>query len=113
MTLMTWEMLTLLALAAGLAFWYDTLRARETALAAGKALCEREGVQLLDETVSVTALGLGRDANGRLAIRRRYRFEYSDTGNNRREGCVVLLGTRVLEARLEWSGDRTWPQTIH
>ncbi|GIX26824.1 DUF3301 domain-containing protein [Pelomicrobium sp. G1] len=110
---MTWEILAFVVLAAGLVFWYDALRAREAALKAGKALCERAGVQLLDETVSVAALGLGRDADGRLAIRRRYRFEYSDTGNNRREGRIVLLGTRVLEARLEWGGDGPWLQAIH
>lgn len=113
MSTMTWEILVLVVLAAGLVFWYDALRAREAALKAGKALCERAGVQLLDETVSVVALGLDRDADGRLAIRRRYRFEYSDTGDNRRQGRVVLLGTQVLEARLEWRGDGSWPEVIH
>ncbi|PZP49908.1 MAG: DUF3301 domain-containing protein [Azospira oryzae] len=108
---MAWEIIALLALAAGLAFWYDTLRAREAALKVGKSLCQRAGVQLLDETVSVAAWGVGRNFNGRLAIRRRYRFEYSDTGDNRRQGCILLLGTEVLEARLEPDGGRPWPQT--
>ena len=34
--------------------------------------------------------------DGRLLLRRVYNFEYSDTGDNRRNGSVVLLGHRVV-----------------
>jgi hypothetical protein len=40
-----WEAAALLAIGAGLAFWIDSLRARERALAAGRAACERSGLQ--------------------------------------------------------------------
>ncbi len=76
-------------------FWYDGLRALEAARTAGRRACGRAGVQFLDDTVASVKLGLGRDEYGRTALRRIYRFEFSDTGDNRLEGRVVLLGSRV------------------
>jgi hypothetical protein len=96
-----WETAAIVGLAAGIAFWVDSLRARERALAAGRAACERYGLQLLDETVAVSALRLARNAEGRLRLRRVYAFEFSDTGNNRRQGSVVVLGAEVEDLHLE------------
>jgi hypothetical protein len=41
-------------------------------------------------------LKLARDDNGRIQIQRAYDFEYSDTGNNRLKGSIVLLGHRIV-----------------
>ncbi|MDD5330888.1 MAG: DUF3301 domain-containing protein [Sulfuricella sp.] len=94
-------MLLILLLAAVAWFWLDSLRALESARNAGKRACNGAGVQFLDDTVAATALALGRDAQGRMAIRRTYRFEFSDTGDNRREGTLVLLGARVVSVNME------------
>lgn len=96
-----WEAAAILLLALLLVFWVDSLRARERALAAGRAACQRYGVQLLDETVAASALKLARDGEGRLRIRRVFSFEFSDTGNNRRHGSVVILGAEVQDLQLE------------
>ena len=87
-----WEAFALLLLAAGTFLWIDTLRAREAALAAGRAACERYGLMLLDDTVAVMKTRLARDAGGRLRVARTNAFEFSDTGNNRRHGAIFLLG---------------------
>ena len=42
-----------------------------------------------------------RDGDGHLKLRRVYRFEYSDTGNNRRKGSVTLLGPAILQMDLD------------
>lgn len=81
--------------------WLDAMRAREAATAVGKRLCEREGLQFLDDTVAIAALGLGRSRGGPLAIRRTYRFEFSDTGDNRRNGSITLLGAQVEATYLD------------
>ncbi len=86
------ELSSLLLLAALVWLWFDSMRARERALALGKRACERDRLLFLDETVECVALGFARDANGRMALRRTYNFEFSDTGNNRRSGSVVMLG---------------------
>jgi hypothetical protein len=96
-----WEAAVLVALAAGAFFWVDSLRARERALAAGRSACERYGVLFLDDTVSFARLGLARDADGRVRLRRSYTFEFSDTGNNRRHGAIVLLGAELADLQLE------------
>jgi len=96
-----WEAAAILVIVAAIAFWVDSLRARERALAAGRAACARYGVQLLDETVAASALRLARDSEGRLRFRRVFAFEFSDTGNNRRHGSVVILGAEVQDLHLE------------
>lgn len=91
-----------LALLAGLAWlWHDNLRAREAGVRASRATCSAEGLQLLDDTVTMASIRPARDADGRLRLRREYRFEFSDTGNNRRDGAVTLLGEDVLVLRLD------------
>jgi hypothetical protein len=96
-----WELLALAIALAGAWLWLDSLRAREHAIAAGRAACARYGVQLLDETVAFTRLRLARDDNGRLCLRRTYVFEFSETGDNRRQGAIVMLGARLEDLRLE------------
>ncbi len=96
-----WELAAIVLIVAGLAFWVDSLRARERALAAGRSACGRYGVQLLDETVQFAKLRLARDEEGRLRVRRTYTFEFSDTGNNRRHGAIVMLGGELQDMQLE------------
>ena len=96
-----WEGAAIMLIVAGLAFWVDSLRARERALAAGRGACERYGVQLLDETVQFAKLRLARTDAGRLRLRRTYTFEFSDTGDNRRHGAIVMLGGELQDMQLE------------
>ena len=42
-----------------------------------------------------------RDEEGQLKISRTYTFEFSDTGNNRRHGAIVMLGGDVADMHLE------------
>lgn len=101
------ELLTTLAFLAGLWFWYDTMRVREAAIAIGKQACERHGLQFLDETVALDALGFTRNSKGHAVIRRVYRFEFSDTGNNRLKGIIVMAGARLEVLNLE-PHQQTW-----
>jgi hypothetical protein len=82
-------------------FWFDSMRARERAVVLGRQACEREGLQFLDETVLCTRTRPARDADGRVRLRRVYRFEFSDNGMNRRAGSLVLLGERLEGLELE------------
>lgn len=96
-----WEGAAIVLIAAGIFFWLDSLRARERALNAGRAACERYALQFLDDTVSVSRVRLGRDDEGQLRIARTYTFEFSDTGNNRRHGAIVMLGGELQDVHLE------------
>ena len=96
-----WEVLALLLIVAGALLWVDSLRARERAVSAGRNACERYELQFLDETVSFTRIRLARDDGGQVKIRRTYTFEFSDTGNNRRQGAIVMLGGDVADLHME------------
>ncbi len=93
--------LFLLLLAALGWFWFDSLRALEIARKTGKRVCQDAGVQFLDDTVARIALALARDRSGRRVLRRTYRFEFSETGNTRLEGQLVLLGDKVESVAME------------
>lgn len=88
-------------IAAAIFLWVDSLRARERAVRAGRAACERYAVQFLDDTVSFAKMRLARDEEGRVKIARTYTFEFTETGNNRRQGAIVMLGRELAEIQLE------------
>jgi uncharacterized protein DUF3301 len=95
------EAIALVVLAAAALLWADSLRARERAVRAGRDACARYGLQFLDETVSFTRMRLARDGDGHVKIARTYTFEFSDTGNNRRDGAIVMLGGELQDLQLE------------
>ena len=90
------EIFILLLLAAGAWFVWDSLKAREAAIAASRSLCKTEGLQFLDETVAMESIRPVRDSQGQIRLRRVYGFEYSDTGNDRRKGSVTMMGDTVM-----------------
>ena len=81
-------------------FWLDSLRARDFALDGARRACDAEGVQLLDWTVAMKRIRLGRDDEGRRGFQRTYEFEFSDTGNNRIGGSITVLGRQLLALNL-------------
>lgn len=92
--------------------WYDILKAREAAVRAARAACAAEGLMLLDDTVAISNLKPARDEDGRFILQRTYDFEFSDTGDNRLKGSVVLRGHRVMLLNV---GSRPAPavRTLH
>lgn len=96
-----WEAAAILAIVFAALAWFDGMRARERALDAGRKACERYDLQFLDDTVALARMRLARDEEGRLRVHRTYTFEFSDTGNNRRQGAVVTLGPDLLDLHFE------------
>jgi hypothetical protein len=76
--------------------WMDSLSVREIAVRNARDACASEGLLFLDDTVGIAGLKLARDDEGHLKLQRAYDFEYSDTGNNRIKGSVVMLGKRMV-----------------
>jgi hypothetical protein len=95
------EAAAIVLIVVGALLWADSLRARERALHAGREACRRYELQFLDDTVSFSRIRLGRNEDGELRIARTYTFEFSDTGNNRRQGAIVMLGGELQDLHLE------------
>jgi hypothetical protein len=97
-----WEPAAFLIAAALIVWiWSDSLKARERAVLEGRRACERNGLQFLDETVECISLRAARNEHGQMALRRIYRFEFSDDGMNRRAGRITMLGAEQESVYLE------------
>ncbi len=72
-----------------------------TARNAAKHYCNKEGVQLLDQTVILKGMSIKRSSRSLFSLRRKYGFEFSSVGDHRYKGCVYLYGNRVQDVELE------------
>ena len=95
------DLFWLLLIAGVILFWYRGLAVRERALAAVRRHCDEMNLQLLDQNVALRSLWIGRNAEGRLALRRRYNFEFTSTGDERYQGSVSFLGHRFEAIRTD------------
>jgi len=98
-------MLALIALLAALYLWQNALRARDRARAIGHDLCARAGLQLLDQSVTLSGLAFVRNGTGQLRLRRTYAFEVSIDGHDRHRGGLTMLEGRALSWSLPGGGD--------
>jgi len=89
----------LLLLLIGVAGFFAFTRARaaaERAAEISRDACQAAGVQWLDHSVAATGVRLRRTPDGWLGLERRYRFEYSEDGQDRHVGQIVLLAGRLV-----------------
>lgn len=84
--------------------WYHVLRLRERATAHARRLCERHGLQLLDDSVALHRLRMSWRRGGLHALRE-YRFDTSLGGNDRQPATVTLLGDRIVGAGMPAHAD--------
>ena len=90
-------LLILMIVGAAVFFFFTSARAAaERATEIGRDACHAAGVQWLDESVHATGMKLRRHDDGWLGLERSFRFEYSDDGQERHVGRVVLLGQRLV-----------------
>ena len=75
--------------------WSSARAAAEIAHFHGRRACEEARVQWLDQTVMLESLTLRRAPDGWLRIARRYRFDYSIDGHDRKPGRLALLGREL------------------
>lgn len=106
------EILFLFICAALAWLWLDSLKVREIAIRAARAACAADGLMLLDDTVAIASLRPVRNDAGQITLQRAYDFEYSDTGDNRLTGDIVLRGHRVTMINVG-AGDGTTVTTLH
>lgn len=101
---MSWEIVLLAGLGALAWYWYAGMQVREQAIAVGRRSCAEAELQFLDDSVALSRTRFARNSSGQLVFQRDYRFEFSDTGNNRLPGVIRMQGERVEWVSLngEW-----------
>ena len=82
-------------------YWHNSMQSKTYAVQYARRGCEKEGAQLLDQTVQRIRLSWSRDRNDQWRLWREYRFDYSIDGVNRLEGRLVILGYRLVRSALE------------
>lgn len=85
----------LIFLAVAFLVWRDSMRAREIAVSTCRDICKRHDVQFLDDTVSLSRIGLHRGLTHGLSLRRVYSFEFSAEGATRSTGTITMTSDRV------------------
>ena len=95
------SLLGLLDLVTLLWFWFSSIHVLEIARTAGRNACDKAGVQFLDDTVSSTEIKIARNQSGRRSLLRTYRFEFTETGNTRIEGEIVVLGDTIESVTMD------------
>ncbi|HEV7776116.1 MAG TPA: DUF3301 domain-containing protein [Luteibacter sp.] len=85
------DLFLLLVLGAVVGIWLKMTRAREVAVREARRLCERHGVQLLDQSVGLRGLHLRRFGTKR-RIERCYGFEVSSDGESRQSARLWMAG---------------------
>lgn len=77
--------------------WFSASRAAaERAEEVGRNACRASGVQWLDQSVHAAGIRFGRGDDGRFGLERVFRFEYSEDGEDRHVGRLVLRGGKLV-----------------
>lgn len=93
------DLFLLICLGTAVVIWLKLTRARELAVLEVRRQCQRHGLQLLDETVSLRALRLRRANAGRV-IERGYGFEVSIDGDDRQPGRLWMRAGQLSSIML-------------
>lgn len=102
------DLLLLLLLGGAVGLWLTLARSRERAVQEARRLCERHGLQLLDETVGLRQIRW-RKIGHRRWIERGYGFEVSVDGDDRESGRLWMVERQVTGLRLPTTQWQTEP----
>jgi hypothetical protein len=94
------ELLIFLLVAAAVVAWWQLMQGRQIARRAAGEVCGNHGLQLLDDTVSLSSVAWNRDrAAPRIQVN--YGFEFAINGARRRRGVVNIGLPASLSVTLE------------
>ncbi|MFC1680576.1 DUF3301 domain-containing protein [Pseudomonadota bacterium] len=88
------DILAVTLIAGGVWYFFDAMRARESATAAVREYCNHSSLQFLDGTVGLKTVSLCTES-GKPCLRRRYEFHFSESDHSRSIGLVTMKGAHV------------------
>ena len=80
--------------------WWQLMQGRQKARKAADQVCGNHGIQLLDDTVSLSSVTWNRDTSNS-AIQVNYGFEFAINGAKRRTGVVTIGFPASLSVTLD------------
>ena len=96
-----WRLLFVFAVLLACCGFWAAATAKEHARRHAKNVCQREGVQLLDDTVVRTSFRVKKGKIGFLVFCWQFRFEFSSLGDKRYSGTLVLEGNKLASVEMQ------------
>jgi hypothetical protein len=94
------ELIIFLLITGSIVAWWQLMQGRQKARKAADIVCGNHGLQLLDDTVSLSSITWNRGgANPRLLVN--YGFEFATNGALRREGVATIGFPAALTVTLD------------
>jgi hypothetical protein len=94
------QLVMVLLAAGGVLAWWQLMQGRQIARQAAGRVCSNHGLQLLDDTVSLSSITWNRGKpNSRLQVN--YGFEFAINGARRRHGTATIGFPASLSVTLE------------
>jgi len=94
------ELFLVLLGAGAVVAWWQLMQGRQTARKAAGHVCANHGLQLLDDTVSLSSVTWNR-GNPNSRIQLNYGFEFAINGARRRNGVVAIGFPTTLSVTLD------------
>lgn len=94
------ELFIFLLVTGSVVAWWQLMQGRQKARKAAGQVCSNHGLQLLDDTVSLSSITWNReDKNSRILVN--YSFEFATNGAKRRIGVVTMGSSASLSVTIE------------
>ncbi len=94
------QLLIFLLIAGGVVAWWQLMQGRQKARKAAGEVCGNHGLQLLDDTVSLSSITWNR-GNSSSRVQLNYGFEFAINGAKRRHGTATIGFPASLGVTLE------------
>ena len=99
------ELFIFLTVTGSVVAWWQLMQGRQKARGAAGQACSNHGLQLLDDTVSLSSVTWNRaNRNSRILVN--YSFEFATNGARRRSGVVTMGFPAPLTVTLEMEEGR-------
>ena len=98
---MSADLLILLIMIGGIAYWLDAIRSKELAREAGRNACKKYELIFLDDSVVIKKVRLRRNTAGSMKLYREYQFEFSSDGAYRYKGDISMIGKYVKNINMD------------
>lgn len=82
-------------------FWWHSDAVKNEALKLVDSYCKRLGLQLLDQSMVINSVWPATDQSGTYRLKRKYRFEFTSTGEQRYRGSIVMIGRNQHSIKLD------------
>lgn len=95
------NLLLLILVGATAVYWWQSGLFKGRARELATVHCRQLDLQLLDQSMVITAIWPALSQSGKIEFRRTYQFEFSSIGDRRYQGQLVMQGMHLKSIELE------------